>query len=90
MPLNYPIRQHLGARIYGSESGLGWGEGEVPVILNLEEKSKTILDKAEFTSGRLVGAVAHLIRVTDFSYLAYSLSRKGSSKNGMRIIKKKN
>lgn len=24
---------------------------EVPVILNLEEKSKTILDKAEFTSG---------------------------------------
>lgn len=64
------------------------------MILSLEEKSKTIVVKAEFTSGIQtcmeagVGAVAHLIRVTDFSYQAYSLSRKGSSKHGMRIIEK--
>lgn len=36
-----------------------------------------------------MGAVTHLRRVTDGSDLAYSLSRKGSSKNGMRIIIKK-
>lgn len=36
------------------------------------------------------GAVTHLIRVTDYSYLAWSLSRKGSSKNGMRITIKMN
>ena len=35
--------------------------------------------------GQGVGAVIHLIRVTDYSYLAWSLSRKGSSKNEMRI-----
>lgn len=36
--------------------------------------------------------LSHLIRVTNCSYLAYSLSRKGSSKkNGRRMrIKKKN
>lgn len=53
MPLNYPIqttfRGHdLWLRI---RFGRGRGEWEVPVILNLEERSKTILDKAEFTSG---------------------------------------
>lgn len=36
------------------------------------------------------GTVTHFIRVTDCSYLAYSLNRKGSSKRGMRMIIKKN
>lgn len=40
--------------------------------------------------GHGVGAITHLIRVTDYSYLAWSLSRKGSSKNGMRIRIKMN
>lgn len=68
-----------------------WGGqgGEVLVILVLE-KSKANMEKAEGTS-RLqacVGAVTNLIRVTDCSYLAYSL--KGSNKKGIRIIIKKN
>lgn len=61
----------------------------------MEEKSKAIrrslsvqVDHKLAWEG--LGAVTHSIRVTDCSYLAYSLSRKASSKNGMRIIIKRN
>lgn len=59
------------------------------------------MEKAECTTGLQAcmgrgwgtgggGTVSHLIRVTNCSYLAYSLSRKASSKHGIRMRIKKN
>ena len=68
-------------------------ESEILVILSLGEEWSCysegwVCKWITHLHWRLVGAITHLIRVTDFSSLVDSLSGKGSSKSGMRVIKK--
>lgn len=79
------------------ESGTWWRDGRGPRDFESWKRRvkifwRRLVEQLDYKPawGMGVGAVTHLIRVTDYSYLAWSLSRKGSSKNGMRITIKMN
>lgn len=70
----------------------GGGGGEVLVIFESLRRVKILWRRlsVQLDYKPAWGGVCHPLRVTDYSHLAYSLSRKGSSKNGMRITIKMN